>query len=193
MAFDLTAHLIDTCRERFLKDGNPLHVWAAYRLARRKVVPRPGPSGFSPLNVAPPARPLEPLPLPNWITEYLDLCADQLLDGDDPKEALLMWVPSGHGHHSQLMNLERDENMTAFIDTLLSLEPADAIEAVKSMQLDREEVEDFIAVFEQGRPTADHICVIVAAITERPGNPFSSKALSYEMVRSTYYRLKDNV
>jgi hypothetical protein len=54
MTFDITAHLIDRCRERFLKDGDPLHVWAGYRLVRRKVVPTLGPGGlFSTMHVAP--------------------------------------------------------------------------------------------------------------------------------------------
>ena len=75
----------------------------------------------------------------------------------------------------------------------MSLEPADAVEAAKTIGLNTEEIGDLAAVLKLGKPTVDRICPIVAAVTEREGNPLTDKPLSTFMVRSTYYRLRDDV
>lgn len=51
-----TSNLVEVERRCFLDTGNPMHVWAAYRMAR-----------------------VADAPIPDWVLRYFDICGDRLL------------------------------------------------------------------------------------------------------------------
>lgn len=174
---DVTTLMLEHFRQQFARDGNPLHVWSAYQLARRRRVPCLREDGELDTMTC------EPLPLPEWVADYLDRCAEALLAGTPPGPALGLAIKGGgHSKFKQLADRSRDGGIYSYIEFLMGLE--------------REEVRPDHPILaswqrgEQGAAKLDLICEYIAEQTQHQGNAFSSKPLSSKTIRDLYFRLK---
>jgi hypothetical protein len=98
----LAQFIVDHLRRRFEGDGNALYAWEALRLARRAQIP-----------------------VPEWVATYLDACAQALLDGSKPAEALDLAVRGGHGKLRQVQDHSRDIGIYSRIEFLQRCEAND--------------------------------------------------------------------
>jgi len=150
---DLTAFILEGLHRQFVEDANPLHVWWAYRFTRTTKSP-----------------------VPEWVADYLEHCAEDLTAGAPPSRALRLATKGGHSKFRQLATASRDTGIFSYVDFCMQLQPDD--------------VEPPMPPLLRGESHLDRICEHVAEETQRPTNGFSSKPMSTKTVRDIYYRLK---
>src|SRR4051794_9929925 len=114
---DLDADILEHLHRQFLKKRNPLYAWEAYLLTRR----RPDEvsideRGEVDLTAG------TPRPLPQWVAEYFDQCADALLYGECSEVALqLATRGGGHGKYRQWANESRNSEILEFVNFWMRL------------------------------------------------------------------------
>jgi len=156
----ITALFIEDLHKQFVKDDNPLHVWQAYQWSRRP-----------------------PRPLPDWVADYFDHCAEALLGGLPPSHALRLATKGGHSKFRQFADDSRDIGIFSYLDFCMSLTRDDLPD-------DYDDPDGLFGPLLRGETKLDRLCDDVAAETQRPRNGFDSKPLSAKTLRDLYFRLK---
>jgi len=158
------AILFDALHAEFVRDGNPLHAWKAYKWSR----------AWS-------------HPLPDWAAAYFDDVSAALLKGTPPTTALRFATKGGHSKWRQLADDHRNVEIYSVIDGLMKTK-LDSSMQTKRGDL-RREFRDLKWLFKKplrGESKLDRICERVAADMRRPNavtldgrkeRPLSAKTL----------------
>ena len=165
--FDITTYVIEHLHQKFLKDGHPLHVWQAYRWTRRP-----------------------PRPLPDWVADYFNQCADALLAGIEAEKALGLHVKAGHGKQRQFADAKRDFHIYSHVDQMMTLTRDDLPDDEDLTKDQRAQVAKLFPPRLRGESKLDRICVRLARETQRKGNDWSSEPLEPRTIRNIYFRQK---
>jgi hypothetical protein len=137
---DSVGLIVEHLRREFVRSGNPLYAWRAYRVTRNRA--------FG-----------EPLPIPPWVAEYLDGCAEALLTGTKAPDALKLTTPGGgHSKHRQLADRDRNSELVSYIEFLI--------------QADDAEVDRLCGPRLRGESKLAQVCKFVAQATKDRRNQF---------------------